>query len=398
MGGATLSMYSIIERLDPNKFSATVLFLGGPGDGVTFFKEKGIKVYLLNGISTYAHSEGARFKFISRNPFRPITAFFKIYPSSAKVYKFLNESDFDIVHLNTSLLIPVGIAAKKAHKKVVWHIREPLIKGFFGLRRYFIRNCIKKNSDRIIAISNHNADRLGKTDKVKVIYNYVDFNKFDKTIKGSNIREDLSINNDCKLVVNLGGTVHSKGADIFVKAARNVLLSNQQVRFLIVGYPPQAPNKRTIIGVLKIIADKIGLKKDISLRCCRLIRRYQLQDKVKFIGVQKNIPLILAASDILVWSATVPHFARPIIEAGAMGVPVVASDFQSTREIVKHKESGMLFKSGNSKALSESITILLQDRELADLLGSNGYKQSIEKFNAEKNTPEIIDLYNSLIE
>jgi len=184
MGGATLSMYSIIERLDPKKFSTAVLFLGGSGKGVTFFKENGIKVFHLSGISTYAHSEGARFKVISRNPFRPITAFFKIYPSIVKVYKFLQGSDFDIVHINTSLLIPVGIAAKKAHKKVVWHIREPLIKGVFGLRRYFIRNCIKKNSDRIIAISNHNADRLGKTDKVKVIYNYVDFSNFDKTING----------------------------------------------------------------------------------------------------------------------------------------------------------------------------------------------------------------------
>jgi len=199
-------------------------------------------------------------------------------------------------------------------------------------------------------------------------------------------------------VVNLGGTVHSKGADIFIKAARNVLQSNQKVKFLIVGYPPLEPNNRTIIGVLKIIADKIGLKKDISLRCLSLIRKYHLQDKVIFTGIQKNIPQILAASNILVWSATVPHFARPIIEASAMGVPVVASDFQSTREIVKHEHTGMLFEPGDPTALSESINILLQDRELADLLGSNGYKQAIEKFNAEKNTQEIIDLYNSLIE
>ena len=95
-GGAILSLFSIIERLDPEKFTASVLFLGGRGEGVTFFEENGIKVFLIDGVSTYAHSEGARLKFISRNPFRPITAFFKIYPSIVKVYKFLKSSDFDI--------------------------------------------------------------------------------------------------------------------------------------------------------------------------------------------------------------------------------------------------------------------------------------------------------------
>jgi len=76
---------------------------------------------------------------------------------------------------------------------------------------------------------------------------------------------------------------------------------------------------------------------------------------------------------------------------------VVASDFQSTREIVKHGESGMLFKQGNSRELSNYIIMLLQDHDLADTLGSNGYKQAVKKFNAEINAPEIINIYNSLI-
>src|SRR5690606_757954 len=105
--------------------------------------------------------------------------------SVRKLRSIYQDLAVDLVHLNTFLLIPAGIAAKKSGIKVIWHIREPLYRGLTGIRRHYVRKAIKQNSDAIIAISQQDAARLGgPIDKLEVVYNYIDFAKFDHSLSG----------------------------------------------------------------------------------------------------------------------------------------------------------------------------------------------------------------------
>ncbi|MFZ6011462.1 MAG: hypothetical protein ACOYXT_14025, partial [Bacteroidota bacterium] len=127
MGGATMSLFYIIEKLDPGIFEVEVLFLDGEGAGVKYYREHGIKTHLLPGISLYPHAENSRISFIGRKPWKPVTLLMDIDTSVRKMLSFLETQEkFDIIHLNTSLLLAAGKAAKLSGAKVVWHIREPL--------------------------------------------------------------------------------------------------------------------------------------------------------------------------------------------------------------------------------------------------------------------------------
>lgn len=394
LGGATMSLLYLIEKLDPNSFDAEVLFLGGEGPAVDFFRSRGIRVQLLTGISIYPHAYGAYMSFISRKPLTPFLRLFQIRSSVKKLMFFFQEHSYDLVHVNTSLLLAVGKAAKLSGAKVVWHVRESLHPGIFGFRRQIIRNWIKHYADWIIAISTFERKALGKSDKVSVVNNYIDFKKFDKNLSPAGSRNLFKIKADSYVVCNLGGAVHSKGADVFVKAAAFLCERYDNIFFLLIGIVNTKPEKA---GFKSIARKLLGLKYDLSQRVLDLIKTHNLEERFIITGIRTDIPEILAASDLLIWSATVPHFSRPIIEAGAMEKPVVAADFPNTRESLIPDATGLLFVPGQHRDLAQKIERLYLDRSLGRSLGKEGFELAQRKFNADRNFSQINEVYFNLM-
>lgn len=392
MGGATMSLFYIVEKLDRSRYEPVVMFLGGEGPGVELFREAGIRVVLPVGITWYAHAENARFRFFSRRPLRPVTDFFRINASARKLRLIYQELAIDLVHLNTSLLIPAGIAAKRSGIKVIWHIREPLFRGWAGIRRHFVRKAIVQNSDAIIAISREDASRLGgDIDKLQVVYNYIDFAKFDYRLPGLDVRREFNIPENRVVICNLGGVIHSKGPDVYMKAALEVWKKHAEIVFLLVGYPPVPKS-----GFAGRVKEMLGFP-DAARAVRNLQRSNPDLQSIIFTGLRKDIPAILAASDILVWSATVPHFARPIIEAGAMQKPVVASDFPNSREIVSEGLTGLLYRHDDPAELADRLNSLIASPELRRVMGHEGYKIARERFDAQHNAKRIYDIYDELL-
>jgi glycosyltransferase involved in cell wall biosynthesis len=392
MGGATMSLFYIIEKLDPEIFDIEVLFLSHRGEGIDYYKSHGIKVTTMDGVALYPHAENSRISFIGRNPIKPWTLFLDTNKSVKVLLPFFKEKQYDIVHLNTSLLLSVGKAAKLAGSKVVWHIREPLYQGILGIRKGIVSSWIKKYSDKILAITGVEASRLGASEKIEIVYNFVDFKKFDKSISGDQIRRELSISKNDFMVVNLGGTVHSKGADIFIKAAAILCAQYENIKFVLAGYAPTERRRQGINRLKKMF----GLKRDLSQQVLDLIDKYSLQDRVRLTGMRTDIPEILSAADVLAWTATIPHFARPIIEANAMAKPVVASDFPSTREAVTDRVNGLLCEPNDATDLAEKIRALYLDRKAAHDLGQAGFKLASQKFNAQINFSKIQQAFFAL--
>src|SRR5207245_103172 len=91
------------------------------------------------------------------------------------------------------------------------------------------------------------------------------------------------------------------------------------------------------------------------------------------------------------------HFARPIIEAGAMARPVIATDFPSSRELVRPGETGLLVPPGDPTALAEAILRFLEGPEVARRMGEAGFALARQRYDAETNTREILDLYDRVL-
>jgi glycosyltransferase involved in cell wall biosynthesis len=388
LGGATNSMLYTIEALINQNYEVKVLFLDKEGLASSLFRNNGIQIEHLEGIYNYQHAFGARIKWFGRNPIRPITQLFRMLFSVIKLKKYfnLNKSKIDIVHINTSVMLPVGIACKLLKIKVVWHNREIIYNGLFGIRKLFVSTLINWSSNRIIHISKIGEKSIGKSPNSEVIYNYIDFKKFDKNLTQFKIHDELGLSHQTKIISMLGGIVHSKGADVLIASIPQVIKEyHNNIHFLFVGYPPRKQNSNENLK-----------KNDMSNRCLKLIKDNGIEKHITFLGLRNDIPEVLSSSHILVWPATVPHFSRPIIEAQAMGIPAIGTNFEVTNEVIEEGETGLTFKNSDAKSLGLQINRLISDPHLYKKISNQAFEQAKERFSAEKNIKKIIGIYNSV--
>ena len=106
-----------------------------------------------------------------------------------------------------------------------------------------------------------------------------------------------------------------------------------------------------------------------------------MREALIFTGIRRDVPDILAASDCVVFPSTVPHFARPIIEAAAMGVPSVASNLGGPQELVADGETGLLVHPRDPAALAHGIAEILCDPARARAMGEAAYQRARRLFD-----------------
>jgi glycosyltransferase involved in cell wall biosynthesis len=126
-----------------------------------------------------------------------------------------------------------------------------------------------------------------------------------------------------------------------------------------------------------------------------LTERLHLNSKVTFTGrkTQEELKNYYQMADIFLYPSKYENFGQPLIEAGAHGLPIVATAVGVARDIVVDGETGYL-TSGDPKAISEGIH-LLQDSNLRRQMGSQIKNLIKEKFNWGNIMDQYLTLYNS---
>jgi glycosyltransferase involved in cell wall biosynthesis len=399
IGGATNSLLSIIDHLDRSEFSPSVLFNCPPGDAVGLFAERGVRIFQDHRISTYGHAQGAWLGLRSLRPWELLTRVAQIPRSARRFARFLAANQFDLVHLNSSVQIPAALGARRVGMPLVWHVREELHPGYLGVRRRLVRRCLKAVPDAVIVISQVNASHLIASPRVHVIYNFVDLAEFSRAGEADRCRVGLDVAQGRPLVLMLGGIVHSKGADVLIEAAALVRSQVPDALVVIAGMPPSddlGHSPSWLKRSLRRFLEDLRFLPNVERRSIELIAA-QPGEGVRFVGVRQDVPDLLAASDLLVWPSIVSHFARPIIEAGAAGKPVVASDFPSSRELVLAGETGLLVEAGDPRALSDAIVELLRSPERRQRMGERGRTLAAERYDSRVNAERIVEIYRSLL-
>ena len=332
IGGASICLKELILSLN-DSVDPMVLCLKN-SDAVSFFENSGIKTNVLDSFfyrkiyTFWPHIEGTTFSITSiiSLPRYVISYILNVLFFSKKTLKDYN---FDILYLNTTFLTDWAFIGKRCYAKVIMHVREPLGKGFLGLRRFFFRKVINQNVQHIIAISNDNAGRIGLPLKTTVIYDPMRKAIFSKQI---NITE----NN--KYFLYLGGLQMIKGFYVLVKALPYL---NKNVKIFIAGSLDN--NFRSgIVGKIKKQYEKYWKKK------------LRNSDAIIELGLIDNVYDYLNASNFLLFPSVIPHFAGPIMEAYKIGKPVIASDVSGMDEIVNSK-TGLFFSNKNAKNLAKTI-------------------------------------------
>jgi len=90
-------------------------------------------------------------------------------------------------------------------------------------------------------------------------------------------------------------------------------------------------------------------------------------------------------------------FGQVIIEAGASGVPTVASRIYGITDAIEDGQTGLLFPAGDVAALERALLELIANRGLSKQMGEAARLRALELFSSEKITQEILVLYSGLL-
>ncbi|MCC6493542.1 MAG: glycosyltransferase [Pirellulales bacterium] len=229
-------------------------------------------------------------------------------------------------------------------------------------------------TDAFIGVADAHARHLVDTEgfpqgKVHAIYNGVDSQRFAPQ-QAAPIRRELGLATDASVVGILAALRPEKNHELFLAAAQQIVQTLPCAQFLIIG---DGPRRRE----LESLADRLGIRR-----------------AVHFLGSRSDVPRLLAACDIVALTSHNEAAPVSILEALAVGVPVVASDVGSVRETVIDGQTGRLFQAGDLTGLVGALLDLLHDRALRERLGAGGRRLVVQRWSLDS----MVAGYEQLIE
>lgn len=189
------------------------------------------------------------------------------------------------------------------------------------------------------------------------------------------LRRDLGIG-DGPVVTMVSRLVRTKGVREFCAAARAVRTQRPDCTFLLVG--------------------------PLSSEGRQAVRRTEVEANpdVRWLGSRSDVPALLAASDVFV----LPSFyregiPRALLEAGAMGLPLITTDMPGCRDVVRDGWNGILVPPKNVKALTRALlTMLNAERDELARMGENSRTHVDQHFTLELVADAYADIYRQLLE
>ena len=123
-----------------------------------------------------------------------------------------------------------------------------------------------------------------------------------------------------------------------------------------------------------------------------LIKTYQLAH-VQLKGQKKNVHEILPCYDLFIMSSTFEGFSLSVLEAMAVGVPVLLSNIASFRE--QCEATGIYFELENTNSLVERLIKIYRDSSLMNDLSKQGYNRVVSNFTLQRHMNELRSIYQS---
>jgi glycosyltransferase involved in cell wall biosynthesis len=206
-----------------------------------------------------------------------------------------------------------------------------------------------------------------------VIYNGV-----DTTLLASGdergLRARLGIGPDEIVLTRVGSLIHRKGVDLMLQAFAELLRIHPQCHLLVVGEGPDRQELQALAG------------------------RLSIDRRVHFTGLVPSAGAVLRdATDLAVSPARSEGFGLTVIEAGAFGLPVVATDTPGMREILTNEEDGLIVPVENVPALVAALARLVSEPVTRRRLGS-ALRETVERrFSIRRYVREFEETYAELL-
>lgn len=292
-----------------------------------------------------------------------------------KIKGLIKKYNLDIIHLHCG---PGGtLILKKSKSKFICTVHHtyyqqqeyvPSQKWKYFL--YLLEKKMYKNADKLVMVSEDTKKVLIKNhgvfpSKIEVIPNGVDFKKFKKNKRIKKIKNSLLF---------VGRLDKRKGIDFLVKT----------IPFI----------KKEIPDIKLFVIGDGKMRKKLE----KYVRNNDIESNVKFLGFVPNSYLLrwYNRCQLTIVPSVFEGFGLTVIESLACGTPVIATNVDGIRSIIKNNKNGILVEYGNKKELAGQVVRLLNNPSLRKEFSIEGLKTIKEKFDWDEITLKTLKVYKNV--
>jgi len=304
------------------------------------------------------------------------------------ILKVLQLKDIDLVYYSDPFCALSGILVKKLKKAgIVIRLGDLFTAYFFSYKSFIARLLARillpfeirllQAADRILvtslAFKEFLMARGVPADKLRVVYDQVDVERFSPLVPGREIREQYKLR-DMLVIMTHGILTQYKGFEDLITIAPAILKEFPNARFLIIGGGPTMKRLQRYV-VKENVANFVTLTGWIPY---------------------KEIPKHIAATNVGVVLRR-PGLANELVITQALlqylssGKPVVAPRLKAISEVIRDGVTGLLFEPGNSADLREKVHYLLENNARAVAMGKNGRRIVEERFDRNITAGMIVN-------
>ncbi len=261
----------------------------------------------------------------------------------------------------------------------IWWANDALTADFFSwpVRRIFSLGA-RAFADHLVTVSDFARSALSElgipSNRLHTIHNGIDLRRYRRGPRGA-LRRRHGIPLDAPLVGWIGRVTPWKGPDFFVDLARSWISQRPDGHFLLAG------------GTFN---EDSAFARDLRTR----IEDPVLRGRVHQVGFMDSVSEVLTDLDVLVHCSLRPEpFGRVLIEAMALGVPVVAARAGGVPEIVEHGVNGLLAEPGDARDYLGRVGRLISEPKFATRLTAAASETVRNRFQLER----VASDFNTLI-
>jgi glycosyltransferase involved in cell wall biosynthesis len=215
-------------------------------------------------------------------------------------------------------------------------------------------------------------------ERLHVVHNGIDRQALQCALSDGEARSRFGLDPDVPTVTIIAVLREEKNHEMFLRMAARVAANHPRCRFLLVG--GTVPGDTATEPALRAMAARLGLG-----------------EQACFLGLGKSIPEVLAATDVLVLTSRHEGMSNALLEAMAVGVPVVATRYRGVEELVTDGVEGFLVGLDDDAAMADRVQALLREPALRSRMGASGRSAVESRFSLERMADGLLGVYRQYL-
>ncbi len=381
---------------------------GGTGSYVYYLSKELMKNgYSINVVSGSNQAKDVKVNeqlevFLLKTPKTPVVkSFLFAYSAARKLNSVRDRVKVDIAHANLPLVPNFAVPADFGKVLIstvhsTWKGEAEAIRGepysrlnpnekFMVSFNWFLRifeERMHERSRKLIAVSDFTRRELKqyykvKEDKIRVIHNGVDVNKFHPAVDKRKVKIELGFNPEDISILSVGRLYARKGLFTLIESMPAVVKRFPNAKFIISGKGQSNEMKKLVAHA----------------------QRLNVKENIIFTGYYPDakLPKLYQAADVFAFSTFYEHHPFAVLEALSSQLPVVTTNVGGIPETITDGENGFMCQPFNAKQFSDRILYLLEHPAAAQEMAFKARKTILERFDWRLIVKKVLKVYNEVL-